>query len=460
VKRIREIGRSQSASYTSILSLAILSLFLTSLAFAQTSPSRQVIVISIDGMTPAEYEETAAHQLKIPTLSTMRGGGCASPGVLSTLPASTYPNHTAMITGVPPALHGVVSNTPIDPFNLENGGWYYYADKIQVPTIWQAMRRAGIKSAAVSWPVTVGAEVDFLLPEYRPVRTEEDAALMRAISTPGLFREAETAGKGLGPKMGDAWRTAATIDILKNNQPRILFLHLSGLDEAQHKYGPHTPETHAELETVDGYIGKIRAYVDTSGKGKDTAWVIVSDHGFLAVSRVMNPMVALREAGLITADANDKVTSWKVYPRNSTGSFFLEVKDKADHESIAKATTIMQELAKDPANGNAKIDTVADLKEQGADPDAFLAVEASPGFGFGNSIVGELRTASPQKGAHGHSPSLPALPSSLILFGAGIAPCSSLPNAKIVDIGPTAAALHGVTMPNVQGVVLDHIGSR
>jgi predicted AlkP superfamily pyrophosphatase or phosphodiesterase len=427
---------------------------------AQSSAARQVIVISIDGMTPAEYEETAAHQLKIPTLSAMRTAGCASPGVLGELPASTYPNHTSMVTGVSPALHGVVSNTPIDPFNLENGGWYYYADKIQVPAIWQAMRHAGIKTAAVSWPVTVGAEVDFLLPEYRPVRTEEDAALMRAISTPGLFREAEAAGKGLGPKMGDAWRTAAAIDILKNHQPRILFLHLSGLDEAQHKYGPHTPETHAELETLDGYVGKIRAFVEASGKGKDTAWMIVSDHGFLGVSKVMNPMAALREAGLITTDANGKVTAWKVYPRNSTGSFFLDAKDKTDRESIAKATAVMQELAKDPANGIAKIDTVEDLKQQGTDPDAFLAVEAARGFGFGNAIVGELRTASPQKGAHGYSPSLPELHSSLILFGAGVARCESLPNARIVDIGPTAAALLGVTMPKVQGVVLDHIGSH
>jgi len=103
-----------------------------------------------------------------------------------------------MVTGVTPALHGVISNTPIDPFNWENGGWYFFADKIQVPTIWQAMRKAGIKTAAVSWPVTVGAEVDYLLPEFRPVRTEEDAALMRAIATPGLFREGEEVGKVLG----------------------------------------------------------------------------------------------------------------------------------------------------------------------------------------------------------------------------------------------------------------------
>ncbi|CAN5705273.1 ectonucleotide pyrophosphatase/phosphodiesterase [soil metagenome] len=457
---MNKLDHSRFASCSLMLALTCAGAFGTRTAAAQGVKDRQLIVISVDGMTPAEYEDPQGHSLKIPNLTAMRTGGCASPGVVNVLPASTYPNHTAMITGVPPALHGVVSNTPMDPFNLENGGWYYFADKIQVPTIWQAMRKAGVKTAAVSWPVTVGAEVDYLLPEYRPVRTEEDAALMRAISTPGLFREAESVGAGHGRKMGDAWRVAAVLDILKTRQPQVLFLHLSDLDEVQHKYGPHTPETHAELEIIDSEIGQIRAFVDASGKGKNTAWMIVSDHGFLGVSKLMNPMVALREAGLITTDASGKVTSWKVYPRNSTGSFFLETKDKGDTASAAKATAIMQELAKDPANGIAKIDTAADLKALGADPDAFLAAEAAPGFGFGNSITGSLRTEGGQKGAHGYSPSYPEMHSSLILFGAGVASCKSLENARIVDVGPTAAALVGVTMPNVQGVVLDHVGSR
>jgi len=58
----------------------------------------------------------------------------------------------------------------------------------------------------------------------------------------------------------------------------------------------------------------------------------------------------------------------KVYPRNSTGSFFLETKDKNDRDSAEKAAALMQELAKDPENGIAKIDTPEDLKAIGAIP--------------------------------------------------------------------------------------------
>jgi predicted AlkP superfamily pyrophosphatase or phosphodiesterase len=443
------------------LTIAALPLALPGTTSAQQGKAKQVIIISIDGMTPAEYEDPAAHNLKIPNLSALRAAGCASPGVLATLPASTYPNHTAMMTGVPPAIHGIVSNTPIDPLNLDNGGWYYFADRIKVPTLWQVVHDAGMKTAAVSWPVTVGATgIDFLIPEFRPVRTEEDAALMRALSTPGLFREAETVGKDAGYRMGDPWRTAAAIDILKTRKPQLLLLHLSGLDEAQHKYGPHTPETHAELETLDADIGQLRAAVDQSGSSAGTAWIIASDHGFLAVHKSLNVLIPLREAGLITTDASGKVTTWKVYPRNLTGSLFLEAKDRNDQASIAKATEVMQKLASDPANGIARLDTIADLKTAGAAPDAFLGAEAAPGFGFGNALTGPLVSDAAQKGAHGYSPLLPEMHSSFILSGAGVARCDSLPNVKIVDIGPTAAALLGVTMKNTLGASVDHVGAR
>jgi hypothetical protein len=48
---------------------------------------------------------------------------------------------------------------------------------------------------------------------------------------------------------------------------------------------------------------------------------------------------------------------------------------------------------------------------------------------------------------------------SFILYGAGIEPCKSLPGVKIFDVGPTAAALLGVTMKGTQGSAVDHVAS-
>ena len=412
--------------------------------------TKQVILISVDGMTPPEYTEADAHGLKIPNIRALVNAGCASPGMMGVFPASTYPSHTAMITGQPPAVHGVISNTPMDPFNLEFGGWYYYAEKIKSPTLWQAFHSAHLKTAAVSWPVTVGADVDYLLPEYRPVRTEEDVALMRVLSTPGLFAEMQKENTTAHP-MSDDWRTDAVIAILRTRKPSLMALHLSELDEAQHKYGPHAPESHAELERIDAQIGKIRAYVEQSGRAKETTWIVVSDHGFLPVEKLFHPLIALREAGLITTDKNGRLTDWKVYQRNLTGSVFFETKDPNDRASVMKATEIIRALAADPANGIAHVYTPEDLKAMGADPLAFLALDPVKGFGFGGNLTGPPVTVSASKGAHGYSPQIPEMHPSFLLSGAGIEKCSSLQGVSIEDVGPTAAALVGATIPGAQG---------
>ena len=432
-----------------IAAFLLLAATLTSLS-AQQPPSPRVILISVDGMTPVEYTDPDAHHLKVPNLRELRAQGCASPGVHGVFPASTYPNHTSIITGQPPAIHGVTTNVPTDPFNLENGGWFYYAEKIKVPTLFQVLRDAGLKTAAVSWPVTVGAPVDFLLPEYRPIRTPEDLALMHQLATPGLFRESELADTHPDRPMSDPWRIAATEHILLTRKPAFLALHLSDLDEVQHRFGPHTPETHAQLEIIDAQIGELRRFVQASLPGP-TTWIVVSDHGFMPIAKQFNPMVALHDAGLITTDPGGKVTGWKVFANNLTGSAFLIAHDRADRASIQKATALMNTLAQNPANGIAKVDTPADLVRMGAAPEAFLALEASPGFGFGTGISGSPYGIPPSKGAHGFNPDLPEMHSSLILAGAGVPTCTSLPNVTVFDIAPTAAALLGVPMPNTQG---------
>jgi predicted AlkP superfamily pyrophosphatase or phosphodiesterase len=355
-----------------------------------------------------------------------------------------------MITGQPPAVHGVISNTPMDPFNLEFGGWYYYAEKIETPTLWQALHTAHLKTAAVSWPVTVGADVDYLLPEYRPVRTEEDIALIRVLSTPGLFREMQQENKVARP-MTDDWRTDAAIAILRTRRPDLLALHLSELDEAQHKYGPHSPESHAELERIDEQIGKIRLYLEQSGRAAETSWILVSDHGFLPVSKLFHPLVALHAAGLVTTDKSGRITDWKVYQRNLTGSVFFEARDPQDSASIEKATEILRALAADPANGIAHVYTPEELKKMGADPLAFLAMDPVKDFGFGNNLAGPQVTDSASKGAHGYNPQLPEMHPSFILSGAGVARCETLEGVRIEDVGPTAAAILGAKIPGTEG---------
>ena len=156
-----------------------------------SSPSRSdaphLIVISIDGMMADAYVHPDAHGLALPTLRGLVARGAYATGVEGVLPTVTYPSHTSMATGVPPAVHGIVANKPLDARGSNADGWWWYSEDIHATTLWDAVEAQHRRAALVSWPVTVGARVSFLMPEYWRAGTTDDQKLLRAVSTPGLL---------------------------------------------------------------------------------------------------------------------------------------------------------------------------------------------------------------------------------------------------------------------------------
>jgi predicted AlkP superfamily pyrophosphatase or phosphodiesterase len=122
-------------------------------------PSRagSVLMISVDGLSPEYVLKADAHGLKIPTLRRFLTEGTYAEGVIGVVPSVTYPSHTTLITGVWPSEHGIDANVAFEPLvTVET--WNWYAQDIKVPTLWDAAARAGISTASVSWPVSVGAD--------------------------------------------------------------------------------------------------------------------------------------------------------------------------------------------------------------------------------------------------------------------------------------------------------------
>ena len=91
-------------------------------------------MISVDGMMPETFLAPDAHGLAIPTLRALVAGG-ASGSVRGVMPTVTYPSHTTLVTGVPPRVHGIVGNKPLDPLGNNRDGWWWYAEDIKVPTL-------------------------------------------------------------------------------------------------------------------------------------------------------------------------------------------------------------------------------------------------------------------------------------------------------------------------------------
>jgi predicted AlkP superfamily pyrophosphatase or phosphodiesterase len=84
-----------------------------------------VLLISIDGLRPDNVFRADELGLKIPNLRRFLVDGTYATGVRGVLPTVTYPSHTTLLTGVIPAVHGIIANTTFDPLNKNYGGWYW-----------------------------------------------------------------------------------------------------------------------------------------------------------------------------------------------------------------------------------------------------------------------------------------------------------------------------------------------
>jgi predicted AlkP superfamily pyrophosphatase or phosphodiesterase len=122
-----------------------------------------VVMISIDGLRPALFADS---RLKLPTLRRLMQAG-AWARVTGVLPTVTYSSHTTLITGVLPAVHGILDNRIFDPEGLSQQAWYWYASAIKVPTLPGVVKARGLTAAGVSWPASVGMELDYNVPATR-----------------------------------------------------------------------------------------------------------------------------------------------------------------------------------------------------------------------------------------------------------------------------------------------------
>lgn len=124
----------------------LIALFVALFGFvlATAASANPVLLVSIDGLRPGDVIEAEKRGLKIPHLRRFVTQGSYATGVRGVLPSVTYPSHTTLLTGTSPGRHGIVMNTSFDPLQINQGGWFWYASDIKVPTLWQAAKGAGL----------------------------------------------------------------------------------------------------------------------------------------------------------------------------------------------------------------------------------------------------------------------------------------------------------------------------
>jgi predicted AlkP superfamily phosphohydrolase/phosphomutase len=410
-----------------------------------------VVLLSIDGLKPDYILEADKHQLKIPNFRRMLAEGAYAGAVTGVLPTNTYPSHTTMVTGVSPSRHGILNNSPFDPFGKNLGGWMWYAEDIKSLTLWEAVGRAGGVTSSVDWPVTVGAPIAHNIVQIWRATTDDDRKLLRALSTPGLLTDAErTLGSYPAGYIytieADTRRAAFNAWMIEHKQPRFHTGYFSVLDEVEHDHGPYTREAFDTIEAIDRMVGTVwQAAVRTDPR---SILCVVSDHGFARYDKAVHINTALRDAGLIELDAQGKLKSWRAI---GWGSGAVMLSDPNDSEARAIAFAALRKLAADPANGIARIIDGAEAKRMGGFPDAAFVVFVKPGWTVGGGFEGATLRSTPGGGTHGLWRDFPEMDASFFITGTGI------PHAKIADridmrdIAPTLAHLLGVSLPGAEG---------
>ena len=443
------------------LSLLLLSISSWQLVGAQAR-SVPVVLISIDGLKPDYVLNADARRLKVPNLRRLAADGAFSTGVRGVTPSLTYPSHTTLVTGVSPAEHGIISNSPFDPLATNDNGWYWYAEDIKVPTLWDRAAQAGLVTANVDWPVTVGARIRYSIVQFwrapiaRPPGSDEDHKLLRALSTPGLLEEAERtlgpypAGYRYGPD-DDAKRAAFIAWMIENKKPGLLTGYLASLDEAQHEHGPYDPRTLQTLERLDGFIGQIRAAAQRTW-GSAFVLAVVSDHGHITTDKAVQFNAALRRAGLIDVDARGAVKAWRAYAWTAGGSVAIMLNNPADEESLARVRTVVRQLAADPAHPIDRILEGEEVRASGGFPGAAMVVGLAPGFRTGSALSGTFVTSvTSPGGTHGFLPGTPDMDAAFFMVGEGVPAGRNLGAIDMRDIAVTLAARLGVALPQAKG---------
>jgi predicted AlkP superfamily pyrophosphatase or phosphodiesterase len=446
---------------TRVPSLRVLfALSLMVIAAGERAPAAPVLMISVDGLKPEYVLDADAHGLKIPFLRSLMRDGTYARGVTGVWPTVTYPSHTTLLTGLSPAEHGIYNNLEFDPKNTYASAWFWYAQQIRVPTLWQAAHEAGLSTASIGWPVSVGATaVDFLIPEYwRVARLTDvdpsDALLLAAVSRPeGLLQKMQAR---VGPYMrgndpsppGDEIKTRYALEILRSQKPKFMTIHLSSLDEQQHGHGPFSAEANRDLEMIDGQLAQL--FAASRANDPKAIALVVSDHGFVQITHKVNLMQPFLRAGLLQSGG-----SWKAQPWSGAGMAAIMLHDPADSQTESQVRDLLQALKADPSNGIAEVLERDAIRQRGAFPDAAFLVVMQPGYyALADATSPLLGDVQGTVGSHGFSPEYAEMRAAFFIAGQGIAHGRDLGLIDMRQIAPTVAELLGVRLTQARQLAL------
>lgn len=296
-------------------------------------PDRPVVVICIDGSEPG-YIEQAIEKGLAPNLDRVMKSG-ANTSALSVIPSFTNPNNISIITGRPPAVHGIAGNYFYD---RESGEEVMMNDArfLRAPTILAEFQKAGLKVAMVTAKdklrTLLGKGLDFT--RGTAIAFSSEKADKATVTENGIADVLDFVGLPL-PEVYSAdlseFVFAAGVKLLKTFKPDLMYL--STTDYVQHKAAPGSKVANDFYQMFDRYVGEL----DRAG----CTLVMTADHG-MNDKHLKNgepDVIYLQE--ILDARYGDgatrvilPITDPYVAHHGALGSFATVYADVGDHEDI------------------------------------------------------------------------------------------------------------------------------
>ncbi|MDQ6680060.1 MAG: phosphonoacetate hydrolase [Pseudomonadota bacterium] len=230
---------------------------------------RPLVVVCVDGCE-ADYINQAVQAGVAPYLAQMCTGGTSLLGDC-VVPSFTNPNNLSIVTGVPPALHGICGNyfydREADEEVMMNDARYLRAE-----TILAGFSNAGAKVAVI----TAKDKLRTLLGNgMKGICFSAEKADQLSEEGNGITGVLELVGKPL-PEVYSAdlseFVFAAGVKIMARHRPDLMYL--STTDYVQHKHAPGTPAANDFYRMMSAYLAELDAMGVTIA--------LTADHGMNA----------------------------------------------------------------------------------------------------------------------------------------------------------------------------------
>ena len=236
-------------------------------------PAQPSVVICVDGCEP-DYIAQAVAAGHMPWMKRVLAQGSAVVADC-VIPSFTNPNNLSIVTGVPPAVHGICGNYLYD---TESGVEVMMNDPkwLRAPTLLAALAEAGCKVAVVTAKDKLRKLLGHQLRGICFSAEKADQATLEEHGIDGVLALVGMPVPSVYSAALSEFVFAAGVKLVQTRRPDVMYL--STTDYVQHKHAPGAAEANAFYAMMDRYLAELERL--------GCVIALTADHGMNAKTRL------------------------------------------------------------------------------------------------------------------------------------------------------------------------------